>query len=45
LSWFRRKPTVKNPPLPKGHRNSPASQRLLKETKEATKPTTKEKAK
>ena len=40
MSWFRRKPTVKEPPSLSSHRrNSPASERLLKETKSATKPT------
>jgi hypothetical protein len=39
MSWFKRKPTVKNPPERVQHRHSPATERLLKETKEATKPT------
>jgi len=40
MSWFKRRPRVKEPPkqIPH-HRNSPATERLLKETKESTKPT------
>ncbi len=40
MSWFKRKPRVKEQPrhLPH-HRSSPVTERLLKETKESTKPT------
>ena len=39
MSWFKRKPRVKEPPkhLPH-HRNSPVTERLLKETKETSGP-------
>ena len=39
MSWFKRRPRVKEPPkhLPH-HRNSSFTERLLKETKESTKP-------
>jgi len=39
VSWFRRRPIAKEPPSLSSHRHSPAAERLLKETKEATKPT------
>ena len=39
MSWFRRKPTVKEHTAPVSHRYSPATQRLLTETKKAVKPT------
>lgn len=39
MSWFKRNPAPKNPPEHVAHRTSPASERLLKETKAATKPT------
>jgi hypothetical protein len=39
LSWFNRKPVAKNTKEPHTHRHSPATDRLLKETKAATKPT------
>jgi hypothetical protein len=39
MSWFKRKPAPKNPPEHIARRNSPTVERLLKETKEATKPT------
>lgn len=44
MSWFKRRPRVKEPPkhLPH-HRTSSITERLLKETKESTKPTTQEK--
>lgn len=40
MSWFKRRPRVKEPPkhLPH-HRNSSTTERLLKETKESTRPT------
>jgi len=38
LSWFKHKPTVKNPPHIPAHRSSPTTERLLKETKEAVRP-------
>jgi len=38
LSWFKHKPTVKNPPPIPVHRSSPTTERLLKETKEAVRP-------
>lgn len=43
MSWFKRKPRVKEPPkhLPH-HRNSSFTERLLKETKESTNPATKD---
>ena len=39
MSWFKRRPRVKEPPkhLPH-HRNSSFTERLLKETKESTSP-------
>ena len=39
MSWFKRKPTVKTPPERVCNRHSPVTERLLKETKAATKPT------
>jgi hypothetical protein len=39
MSWFKRKPIPRQTPSPaKHHRYSAATARLLKETKEATKP-------
>lgn len=39
MSWFRRRPTLKEPPkhMPH-HRNSPMSERFLEETKERINP-------
>jgi hypothetical protein len=39
LSWFNRKPIAKNNKESRTYRHSPATDRLLKETKAATKPT------
>jgi len=39
MSWFRRKPNVKEPPSHSSHRYSPTVERLLRETKESSKPT------
>jgi hypothetical protein len=39
MSWFKRRPTLKNPPERISRRVSPTVERLLKETKESTKPT------
>ena len=39
MSWFKRKHTVKTPPERVCNRHSPVTERLLKETKAATKPT------
>jgi hypothetical protein len=39
MSWFRRRPIVKEPPSLSSHRHSPAAERLLREAKESSKPT------
>ena len=39
MSWFKRKPALKHIPEPPKYRHSPTTERLLKETKQATKPT------
>jgi hypothetical protein len=38
MSWFNRKPTPKAPKHTVTHRTSPTTERLLKKTKEETKP-------
>lgn len=43
MSWFKRRPRVKEPPKQSPHRHSSATERLLKETKQATKPSDTEK--
>lgn len=33
MSWYKRTPTVKNPPKPVAHRTSPATEKKLQESK------------
>jgi hypothetical protein len=41
MSWFKRRPRVKEPVKQTPHHTSPLSQKLLKEQKEAVKPKSK----
>jgi hypothetical protein len=35
MSWFKRRPRVKEPPKTKGHRSSPTAEKMLEENKKS----------
>ena len=45
MSWYNRKPRIKEPPKQVPHHKSPMSEKVMKEAKEKTKPTESKKIK